>query len=152
MLDLLDDAPHWADHLDTDLEPHALGLEPRHLAYVIYTSGSTGTPKGVMVEHRNVVNYLAWATRTYYSLHGHGSPTTFSIGFDAQVTTFFGALLSGQPLHLLAQLHQVDVQVPERLGRDPLALPDQTEEQVLYPAAILAGEMVALHLEETAAA
>ncbi|WP_344301734.1 condensation domain-containing protein, partial [Streptomyces murinus] len=30
-------------------------------AYVIFTSGSTGRPKGVVVEHRSVVNLLAWA-------------------------------------------------------------------------------------------
>ncbi|WBB82445.1 amino acid adenylation domain-containing protein [Micromonospora sp. WMMD882] len=35
------------------------------LAYVIYTSGSTGRPKGVMVEHRSVVNRLAWMQRRY---------------------------------------------------------------------------------------
>ncbi|MGW9436997.1 amino acid adenylation domain-containing protein [Streptomyces sp. NPDC055607] len=38
---------------------------PRDLAYVIYTSGSTGRPKGVMVEHRSVVNRLAWMGRRY---------------------------------------------------------------------------------------
>lgn len=38
---------------------------PRDLAYVIYTSGSTGRPKGVMVEHRSVVNRLAWMQRRY---------------------------------------------------------------------------------------
>lgn len=32
----------------------------RSLAYVMYTSGSTGRPKGVMIEHRSVVNRLAW--------------------------------------------------------------------------------------------
>ncbi len=35
------------------------------LAYVIYTSGSTGKPKGVMIEHRSVVNRLAWMQRAY---------------------------------------------------------------------------------------
>ncbi|RRQ66463.1 non-ribosomal peptide synthetase, partial [Streptomyces griseofuscus] len=34
-------------------------------AYVIFTSGSTGRPKGVVVEHRSVVNLLAWADRRF---------------------------------------------------------------------------------------
>ena len=32
---------------------------PRSLAYVIFTSGSTGEPKGVMIEHRNIMGYVA---------------------------------------------------------------------------------------------
>lgn len=38
---------------------------PRNLAYVIYTSGSTGQPKGCMLEHRGVVNRLAWMADEY---------------------------------------------------------------------------------------
>ena len=53
------------------------------LAYVIHTSGSTGRPKGVMVEHRSVVNRLAWMQRQY-PLHVDDvilqkTPTTFDV-------------------------------------------------------------------------
>jgi hypothetical protein len=33
---------------------------PISLAYVIYTSGTTGRPKGVMIEHRSIVNLVAF--------------------------------------------------------------------------------------------
>lgn len=39
--------------------------KPGDLAYVIYTSGSTGMPKGVMIEHRSVINRLAWMQQAY---------------------------------------------------------------------------------------
>ncbi|WP_127573295.1 amino acid adenylation domain-containing protein, partial [Paenibacillus xylaniclasticus] len=71
---------------------------PHHLAYVIYTSGSTGQPKGVMVEHRGVVNYVAWADKTYVN----GERTTFalysSIGFDLTVTSVFTPLVTGNEI------------------------------------------------------
>lgn len=38
---------------------------PNHLAWVIYTSGTTGKPKGVMIEHRGIVNKLAWMQTNY---------------------------------------------------------------------------------------
>ncbi|WP_196054563.1 amino acid adenylation domain-containing protein [Nocardia aurantiaca] len=55
--------------IDCDAEEFAFAVEstarPTDLAYMIYTSGSTGTPKGAMIEHRSVVNRLAWMQRRY---------------------------------------------------------------------------------------
>ncbi|WP_199610134.1 amino acid adenylation domain-containing protein [Flocculibacter collagenilyticus] len=36
-----------------------------NLAYIIYTSGSTGRPKGVMIEHKSIVNQMAWLQQAY---------------------------------------------------------------------------------------
>lgn len=40
-------------------------ISPENLIYVIYTSGSTGKPKGCMLEHRGLVNRLAWMQKSY---------------------------------------------------------------------------------------
>ncbi|WP_405167897.1 amino acid adenylation domain-containing protein [Nocardia sp. NBC_01499] len=57
--------------------------QPTDLAYMIYTSGSTGTPKGVMIEHRSVVNLLAWLQRRYplseTDVILHKTPHTFDV-------------------------------------------------------------------------
>ena len=84
-------------------------LSPSHPAYVIYTSGSTGKPKGVVVTHRNMWHYLSWAEQAYYRHGCGGSPTVFSINFDAGITTIFGPLISGQPLHLLPTGDETEV-------------------------------------------
>ncbi|HYU33064.1 MAG TPA: amino acid adenylation domain-containing protein [Thermoanaerobaculia bacterium] len=81
------------------------------LAYVLYTSGSTGTPKGVMVEHRSMVNYLAWCVEAYGLAPGRRSLVHSSIGFDLTVTSLFVPLLAGGEVCLL----------PEDAGIDGLA-------------------------------
>jgi non-ribosomal peptide synthetase-like protein len=51
-----------------DAPPGALPCpDPASLAYVIYTSGTTGRPKGVMIEHRSIVNLVAF-DRTEFRL------------------------------------------------------------------------------------
>lgn len=75
---------------------------PRDLAYVLYTSGSTGLPKGVMVEHRSVVNRLAWMQRT----HPLGPEDTLlqktPVIFDVSVWELFWWMFTGARMHLLA--------------------------------------------------
>lgn len=71
-------------------------VSPQHLAYVIYTSGSTGLPKGVMVEHRNVINFMAGMDDT---LNYSGRPGVWlavtSISFDISVLELFWSLTRG---------------------------------------------------------
>ncbi|CRK56701.1 Malonyl CoA-acyl carrier protein transacylase [Alloactinosynnema sp. L-07] len=70
-------------------------------AYVIYTSGSTGAPKGVVVEHRSVVNRLAWMQRAYPLAADdvilHKTPASF----DVSVWELFWWLIEGAQVCLL---------------------------------------------------
>ncbi|HEY3872286.1 MAG TPA: non-ribosomal peptide synthetase [Actinocrinis sp.] len=82
---------------DTDPEPLATAAD---LAYVIYTSGTTGAPKGVAVEHRAIVNTVAWRNRYY----GFGpDDVTLAIArpsFDSSVEDVFCTLTAGGRLLL----------------------------------------------------
>lgn len=89
------DDPAIAALPDDDL---CLALPPGALAYVIFTSGSTGTPKGVQVEHRNIVNYVAWARETYRSTRGAGAPLYSPMAFDLPVTSVFPVWAAGEPV------------------------------------------------------
>lgn len=56
---------------------------PDDPCYVIYTSGSTGRPKGVVIEHRAIVNRLAWMQAEYQlgpdDVILHKTPFTFDV-------------------------------------------------------------------------
>jgi amino acid adenylation domain-containing protein len=89
------------------------GLQPSHLAYVIYTSGSTGKPKGCMLEHRGVVNRLAWM-HEHYSYTSDDiilQKTTFT--FDVSVWELFLPLCWGMKMVLC---HKDDIASPERIA------------------------------------
>jgi amino acid adenylation domain-containing protein/FkbH-like protein/thioester reductase-like protein len=90
-------------HSTENLDPAAVGLQPRHLAYVIYTSGSTGRPKGVMVEHRNVLSLWQGLERLYrHARDCRRVAVNASFNFDASVKQFI-QLLSGRSIVLVPQ-------------------------------------------------
>ncbi|WP_165956545.1 non-ribosomal peptide synthetase [Kribbella antibiotica] len=82
-----------------DLVGRALPANP---AYLIYTSGSTGAPKGVAVEHRAIVNRLAWM-RAGYGLGPSDrvlQKTPFT--FDISIWEIFWPLVEGAVLVVAA--------------------------------------------------
>jgi amino acid adenylation domain-containing protein/non-ribosomal peptide synthase protein (TIGR01720 family) len=97
-----------------------LAAAPENLAYVLYTSGSTGRPKGCLLEHRNLLNYIGWATSYYFS-DSAGVPdnTTGHFGlysslcFDFTLTNIFCPLVRGKSLRIYPQSQTID----EILGR-----------------------------------
>ena len=107
--------------LDLEANAAAIGLPPvsgsadtaaGSLAYVIYTSGSTGIPKGLAVEHRQILNRLAWMWATYPFREGEMSCQKTAANFVDSVWEIFGPLLKGVP----------SVIIPDYVVRDVDAL------------------------------
>lgn len=71
---------------------------PGTLAYVLYTSGSTGTPKGVLVEHSQLLNYVAAASAVMDLPRARRWALTGALATDLGNTALFGALFNGATL------------------------------------------------------
>lgn len=83
---------------DIDAQPASAPVvpsSPDSVAYVIFTSGSTGVPKGVTVQHRPVVNLIAWLQRTYGVGPRDRLLAVASFCFDLSVFDVFGMLALG---------------------------------------------------------
>ncbi|MGW7002949.1 non-ribosomal peptide synthetase [Streptomyces sp. NPDC054933] len=91
---LLDDLT-TADTPSAECADDDATIDPGDLAYIIYTSGSTGRPKGVQIEHRNLANYVHWATRAFDIDDQTRLPLLTSPSFDVSGTSVFLPLLTG---------------------------------------------------------
>jgi amino acid adenylation domain-containing protein len=92
------------DGLDTTVSAPVQHPQPRHLAYLIYTSGSTGTPKGCAITHDNLLHYIHWANRNYFTGAAQGNFGLFtSLSFDLTVTSIFCSLTRGRQLFVYDQ-------------------------------------------------
>ncbi|HLM56823.1 MAG TPA: amino acid adenylation domain-containing protein, partial [Pyrinomonadaceae bacterium] len=69
-----------------------------NLAYVIYTSGSTGVPKGVMISHRAICNHMLWMVEHLAIDETDTVLQKTPFVFDASVSEFFAAFLTGARL------------------------------------------------------
>ncbi|MFB7738713.1 amino acid adenylation domain-containing protein [Streptomyces sp. NPDC056112] len=85
-------------------EDRGAPLRADNAAYVIHTSGSTGTPKGVVVEHRNVVNLVAWAAREIGAAALSRPLASTSLSFDVSVFEIFGPLTAGGRIDVVRDL------------------------------------------------
>jgi len=108
--------PTWPTQADATPLPDVL---PTQAAYVIYTSGSTGEPKGVVVEHRAIVNRLAWMRQHYGFTPNERILQKTPATFDVSVWEFFLPLLTGCTL----------VIAPPEAHRDPAWLARILREQ-----------------------
>ena len=72
------------------------------VAYLLYTSGSTGTPKGVVIEHGQLLNYVAGATKAMGLSVCQRWALTGSLATDLGNTVLFGALFNGARLVIAA--------------------------------------------------
>ncbi|MEA2119041.1 amino acid adenylation domain-containing protein [Halovibrio sp. HP20-50] len=72
------------------------------VAYLLYTSGSTGTPKGVVIEHSQLLNYVAGATKAMGLSACQRWALTGSLATDLGNTALFGALFNGARLVIAA--------------------------------------------------
>jgi amino acid adenylation domain-containing protein len=113
--------------LDTDVEELACQNEENpsristsnHLAYVIYTSGSTGKPKGVAVEHKQILNRLAWMWKAYPFGEEEVNCQKTALSFVDSIWEFFGGLLQSRPTII----------IPEEVVKDPYELVKVLAEQ-----------------------
>lgn len=85
------------DLQDQSTADPGVDVQPGHLAYVLYTSGSTGTPKGVAVDHRQILNRLAWMWEEYPFARGEVACQKTALSFVDSIWELFGPLLQGVP-------------------------------------------------------
>jgi amino acid adenylation domain-containing protein len=134
------DAEVISGYSEEDPEPN--GISARSIAYIIYTSGSTGAPKGVMVEHRNIVNYAAYAARAFDVGSGDGTLICTSLSFDLALTGLYPTLISGRTVRLCPHSDTVPDIAAEILRATNLAPLKLTPSHLpLLEPALVSGEL-----------
>jgi len=103
------------DRLDrSDAASSAATVEsrPEDLAYILYTSGSTGRPKGVMLSHLNAVSFVEWCAQSFDPRDEDRFSSHAPFHFDLSILDLYTPLKQGATIVL----------IPEKVGKDPLAL------------------------------
>lgn len=102
-MDGLDTA--WADEPTHNLD---IDSSTNDLAYIMYTSGSTGKPKGIMTTHRNVSRITL--DTDYVNISENDALLQLSnYAFDGSTFDFYGTLLNGAKLTMVAEEEVTDI-------------------------------------------
>jgi amino acid adenylation domain-containing protein len=106
----LGDCPAWLEMpekwLDIGQLPIAVAyagneVSPSALAAILYTSGSTGLPKGVALSHQAMLNFSAWAAKTFTLTAEDRVASLAPFHFDLSVFDLFSSLSTGASVHFM---------------------------------------------------
>ena len=77
-------------------------------AYCIYTSGTTGRPKGVVIEHKSLMNNIAYSKDKFTSGEIR-IPLFTNYSFDLSIPSFYLALCYGGRIDLMEEERELDI-------------------------------------------
>lgn len=83
------------EELKASPEAPETGVGPDHILYILYTSGSTGKPKGIIMNHRPIVNLIAWQNKNLNSIHQANVLQFSTLNFDMSCHEMFSAFCNG---------------------------------------------------------
>lgn len=90
-----DDGEHYVN-IPSDI----LDMDP---VYVLFTSGSTGQPKGVVINHRGVIDYIEWLTKTFQfdenTIFGNQAP----FYFDNSILDIYSTLKNASTMVIIPE-------------------------------------------------
>ncbi|MFJ9182358.1 amino acid adenylation domain-containing protein [Streptomyces anulatus] len=109
------------DHNPTDADRRA-PLRPHNGAYLIHTSGSTGRPKGVLVEHRPLVDLIAWAHARFAARPGDRVTQFASPSFDVTFAELANSFFSGATLVIVPEEERAGAPLADFLNRAAITL------------------------------
>tara|TARA_X000000950_G_C13847482_1_gene633058 strand:- start:28 stop:1557 length:1530 start_codon:yes stop_codon:yes gene_type:complete len=70
-------------------------------ACIISTSGSTGVPKSVILSHRNIIDFIEWATNTFTFDKSDVIGSLSPFHFDIYILELFISLSKGSVIHII---------------------------------------------------
>lgn len=73
------------------------------LLYVLFTSGSTGVPKGVTINHRSVIDYIDWVTRTFSISEKDTFGNQAPFYFDNSILDIYTSIKTGATVNIIPQ-------------------------------------------------